>query len=138
MEATTPIAGLLKWCILAPIYNQYSELYGQLHLGLLSSILEIPQATPPRAISAAHLSQPVGYILRYIVDIRSKFDGDKHKILSEDSRLQLCLDRFAQAVQVSLSANCLYGNIEELFIQLQQLPQNRLLHIIIRTHKDNK
>ncbi|KAF5273287.1 hypothetical protein FQR65_LT04709 [Abscondita terminalis] len=140
MEATTPIAGLLKWCILAPIYNQNSELYGKLHLGLLNSILEIPQTNPPRAILAAHLVQPVGVILRVLIDQQNqlkKMDRsiDKQKVLFENEQLQLALDRFAQAVQVALSVNCVYGNMEDLFYQLQQLPQNRLLQIIIHTHK---
>lgn len=143
MEATTPLAGLLKWCILAPIYNQDSDLHGQLHLGLISSILEIPSVTPPRAISAQHLVLPVGSIHRYALETHSKLkrgEGgvDRHKLLKEDQTLQLCLDRFAQAVQVALSVKCVYGNIDDLFTQLQQLPQNRLLQIVIGTHKQNK
>ncbi|KAK4877287.1 hypothetical protein RN001_009793 [Aquatica leii] len=142
MEATTPLAGLLRWCILAPIYNEDSDLYGKLHLGLLNSILEIPSTNPPRAISAAHLVQPVGIILRFLNDEQLKVKTteqivDKQKTLIEN-KLQLCLDRFAQAIQVALSINCVYGNMEDLFYQLQQLPQNRLLRIVIHTHKLNK
>ncbi|KAF2903306.1 hypothetical protein ILUMI_02870 [Ignelater luminosus] len=142
MEATTPFAGLLKWCILASIYNQDFDLYGQLHLGLISSILEIPVLTTPRAISAQHLVVPAGSIHRYALETHSKLKrgegGDRQKLFKEDQTLQLCLDRFAQAVQVALSVKCVYGNIEDLFTQLQQLPQNRLLHIVIGTHKQNK
>ncbi|KAK5642554.1 hypothetical protein RI129_008721 [Pyrocoelia pectoralis] len=142
MEATTPIAGLLNWTIVAPLHNQHSELYGKLHLGLLNSILEIQPITPPRAISTAHLLQPFGKIVRYFIQYQKKYvDGeyiDKEKRLAENVDLQLSLDRYAQAIQVALSINCVYGNMEDFFYQLSQLPQNRLLHIVMRTHKLNK
>ncbi|CAH1992666.1 unnamed protein product [Acanthoscelides obtectus] len=45
MEAITPIAGLLKWCILAPIFKQNDEIYAQLHLALLNSAVDGPGKT---------------------------------------------------------------------------------------------
>lgn len=138
MEATTPLAGLLKWCILAPLYNQDSELYSQLHLSLLNSLLEIPQVNPPRAITVQQLSAPVGHICRYMLTMNSR----NRKAFTENNigakELNICLDRYAQAVQVSLYMNCVYGNIEDLMNQLCQLPHNRLLNIVILTHKQNK
>uniref|UniRef100_A0A1Y1LBH3 Uncharacterized protein n=1 Tax=Photinus pyralis TaxID=7054 RepID=A0A1Y1LBH3_PHOPY len=143
MEATTPIAGLLNWTILAPLHGQTSELYGKLHLGLLNSILEIQPVTPPRAISAAHLLQPLGNIIRYLIDYQRKCKEndngiDKQNRLIENAELQLSLDRYAQAIQVALSVNCVYGNMDDFFYQLTQLPPNRLLHIVTHTHKSNK
>lgn len=137
MEATTPIAGLLKWCILAPLHDTDKDLYGKLHLGLLNSILEIPVTTSPRAICAQNLTAPVSSIIQYLINARSKII----KVEEEeeiDDKLQLSLDRFAQAVQVALYRKCVYGNLEDLFNQLSQLPQSRLLHVIINTHKQNK
>lgn len=140
MEATTPICGLLKWCVLAPLYNQTSESYGHLHLSLLNSLLEIPVANPPRAISTQHLSVPIGYICRYVVEEHSRIKKrhEKYVTLEADLNLQLALDRYAQAVQVALYAKCVYGNLEELINQLCQLPPNKLLNIVISTHKQNK
>lgn len=140
MEATTPICGLIKWCVLAPIYKQTNDYYGHLHLALLNSLLEIPSNNPPRVISAQHLSIPVGYICRYVVDEHSRIKKrqEKYVALEEDPNLQLALDRYAQAVQVALYTKSVYGNLEELINQLCQLPHNKLLSIVINRHKQNK
>lgn len=127
MEATTAIAGLIRWCTLAPVYDQDSELYCHLHLALLNSILEIPRTSPPKAISAQHLATSLRYILLF-----SNRSG------KQQNNLQLALDRFAQAIQVSLSTNCVYGKIDDLMNQLQQLPFNKLMSIVINTHKECK
>lgn len=142
MEATTPLAGLLKWCILAPLYEQTSELYSQLHLFLLHEILEIPVSTPPRAVSAQHLAAHVGAITRYIANLHNKCkSSNSHNRMQElmnDKHLQLSLDRFAQAIQVSLFVNCVYGNVDDLMHQIRQLPPTKLFKIIISTYQQNK
>ncbi|XP_017776050.1 PREDICTED: uncharacterized protein C7orf26 homolog [Nicrophorus vespilloides] len=139
MEATTPIAGLLKWCVLAPIYNQNNELYSQLHLSLLNSLLEIPVSNPPRAVSSQHLIVPVGSICRYSLELHKRKKGvDKQTLFENDANLQLSLDRYAQAIQIALFGKCIYGNVNELVNQLSQLPQNKLLGIVIYIHKMNK
>lgn len=140
MEATAPLAGLLKWCVLAPLYEQNSELYSQLHLSLLHGILEIPNSTPPRAVSVQHLAAHIGAISTYIANLHSKCKTNSerlHKVMS-DKNLQLSLDRFAQAVQVSLFVNCVYGNVDDLMNQIQQLPPTKLFKIIVSTYKQNK
>lgn len=142
MEATTPIAGLLRWCIVAPLYKQNSDLYTQLHLSLLHSLLDIPASSPPRAVSAQHLSAPCGTILRYISEMcalhKAKPEFHRMRMIMQDGDLQLALDRYAQAVQVALSLNCIYGNVEDLISQLQHLPQTNLLKIVIGTYQQNK
>lgn len=55
-----------------------------------------------------------------------------------DESLQLSLDRFAQAVQVSLFVNCVYGNVDDLMHQIQQLPSTKLFKIIVGTYQQNK
>ncbi|RZC39028.1 C7orf26 -like, partial [Asbolus verrucosus] len=127
MEATTAIAGLIRWCTLAAIYEQNTELYCRLHLALLNSILEIPRTNPPKAICAQHLATPLRFILLY--------NARSVKQQNNDS-LQLALDRLAQAVQVALSVNCVYGKIDDLINQLQQFPFNKLMSIVINTHKE--
>lgn len=137
MEATTPLAGLLKWCILAPLYEQNSDLYSQLHLSLLHGILEIPVSTPPRAVSAQHLVAHIGAIIRYIASLRSKSKISLQEVMF-DKNLQLSLDRFAQAIQVALFVKCVYGNVDDLIYQLKQLPPTKLFKIIVSTYKQNK
>lgn len=128
MEATTALAGLIRWCTLAPLCDQNRDLYSRLHLALLNSILEVPYTSPPKAICAQHLAAPLRHILLY------------HGRLEKESNenLQLALDRLAQAVQVALSVNCVYGKMEDFFSKLHQLPYNKLLKIVINTHKERK
>ncbi|KAL3285210.1 hypothetical protein HHI36_019325 [Cryptolaemus montrouzieri] len=136
MEATTPIAGLFRWCILAPLYNQNSELYSQLHLALLDSLLEIPYTNPPKAVCAQHLAAPVRSIMMYFNELK-KQNKSLNEII-EDAPLQKSLDRQAQAIQVSLSVRCVYGKVDDLLNHLQVLPYNKLMKIVIHTHKQIK
>lgn len=134
MEATTPIAGLLRWCILAPIYNQDNEFYSHLHLALLNNILEIPVTNPPKAICAQHLTMS---IIPHILAQYNKFNKQENfkiDLVIVNNNLQIALDRFAQAIQVALSVNAIYGHLDDLFNQLQQLPYNKLLNIVIGVH----
>lgn len=123
MEPTTPLAGLLKWCILAPMFGQYSELYAKLHLGLLDNILEIKNGQQPKAINCTHLAIPIRYIF------------ERELLGVEEQDLQLCLDRYAQAVQVALSVNCVYGSVGELLNRVKQLPNNKLWNIVITANQ---
>ncbi|XP_060520852.1 integrator complex subunit 15 [Cylas formicarius] len=140
MEATTPIAGLLRWCILAPIYQQNDEIYSNLYLNLLGSILEIPRSNSSKAIYAQHLSASISpLILYYYRDLKNKEDAKlgNFSILC-DPAMQLSLDRFGQAIQIALSVNAIYGHLDELLNSIQQLPYNKLLSIVINRHKQNK
>ncbi|XP_044761983.1 uncharacterized protein C7orf26 [Coccinella septempunctata] len=136
MESNTPIAGLLRWCVLAPLYNQNSELYVRLHLALLDSILEIPYTNPPKAISAQSLSITLRSIMNYVAELKKQ-----NKNLSEiidHAPLKISLDRQAQAIQVALFVKCVYGKVDELVNYLQILPYNKLMKIVIITHKQIK
>lgn len=137
MEATTPVAGLLKWCILAPIHRQHDQCYNDLHLAILNSIMETPSTYPPKMIYAQHLAAPINPILSYVNDLKNKQDLKLDQLLNEDS-LQLALDRFAQSIQVAFSANALYGHVDDFFHQLKILPFNKLMSIIINNYKQNK
>lgn len=65
MAAVTPFAGLLKWCVLSPLYHFSSErddlhiekeLYNKLHLALLESLREAgPVTGPSLVVSVQHL-----------------------------------------------------------------------------------
>lgn len=137
MEATTPVAGLLKWCILAPIYRQQDQCYTELNLSILNSIMETPNTYPPKMIYAQHLAAPISPILSYVNDLKNKQDLNWDQLLNDDS-LQLSLDRFAQSIQVAFYANALYGHVDDFFHQLKILPYNKLMSIIINNYKQNK
>nr|AEE62759.1 unknown [Dendroctonus ponderosae] len=132
MEATTPIAGLLRWCILAPIYKQDQDVYTKLYLALLNSIAEIPTANPPRAINVQHLTVIVNLLHNYVKTRESTVS------VLVDPALQLALDRFGQAIQVALSVNAIYGHLNELFNSLHKLPFNKLMSIVLNKYKLSK
>ncbi|XP_045481655.1 uncharacterized protein C7orf26 homolog [Harmonia axyridis] len=135
MESNTPIAGLLKWCVLAPLYNQASLLYGELHLALLESILQIPVTNPPKAISAQSLCDIIRSIMSYVTNLK------KNKSLNniiDHEPLQKSLNRLAQAVQIAFSVKCVYGKVDELVSQLLILPYNKLMKIVMNAHKQMK
>ncbi|XP_026762548.2 integrator complex subunit 15 [Galleria mellonella] len=166
MAAVTPLAGLIHWCALAPLYIETdsemvevavpfkkikiegekeqsivknyvnkslteSELYIKLHLGVLHS-LRAGRRThgPPTAVNAQHLAGLVPLVQAYAHQLLQR--GVK---LHTDDKLQDCLDRIGQSVQVALANGCVYGNINNLLTLLDTLPENRLLRIIIKTHQ---
>ncbi|KAJ8715857.1 hypothetical protein PYW08_013142 [Mythimna loreyi] len=163
MAAVTPLAGLIHWCALAPLYIDEdsemvevqvpvkkikledrsviktvtvlplteSELYIKLHLGVLQS-LRAGRRThgPPTAVNAQHLAVLAPIVQAYAHAVIKR--GGK---LQNDYKLQSCLDRIGQAVQVALANGCVYGNINNLLAALSTCPENRLLRIIIKTHQ---
>ncbi|XP_050351747.1 integrator complex subunit 15 [Nymphalis io] len=165
MAAVTPLAGLIHWCALAPLYIDNdtdleeipikkikledekpsivkslpskalseSELYIKLHLGVLHS-LRAGRRThgPPTAVNAQHLAALTPLVQAYAHQLL-KF-GVK---LQSETKLQDCLDRIGQAVQVALANGCVYGNISNLLAALDTLPENRLLRIIIKSHQQS-
>ncbi|XP_050664937.1 integrator complex subunit 15 [Leptidea sinapis] len=163
MAAVTPLAGLIHWCALAPIYVQdecldevlplkkikienenhstfkcnkslcTSELYIKLHLGVLQS-LRAGRRThgPPTAVNGQHLAALSPLVQSYAHQLVKR--GIK---LQNDSKLQDCLDRIGQAVQVALANGCVYGNISNLLAALDTLPENKLLRIIIKKHQQS-
>ncbi|CAH0730087.1 unnamed protein product, partial [Brenthis ino] len=165
MAAVTPLAGLIHWCALAPLYIDEdtemdeipikrikiedekpsivktipskslteSELYIKLHLGVLHS-LRAGRRThgPPTAVNAQHLAALTPLVQAYGHQVLKK--GVK---LQSDTKLQDCLDRIGQAIQVALANGCVYGNISNLLAALDTLPENRLLRIIIKSHQQS-
>lgn len=52
-----------------------------------------------------------------------------------DERLQVSLDRFAQAIQIALTSGIIAGSIPQLLCRLETLPQNQLLQMVIIAQK---
>ncbi|XP_066991639.1 integrator complex subunit 15 isoform X2 [Anabrus simplex] len=127
----TPFVGLFKWCILAPLQNGRRpdpQLYSRLHLGLLESLLECSTIRVPalreNVIATQHFTTLVKVVARMC-----KGSGSSDEV-------QLSLDRLAQAIEVALAVQCTQGNTEELMNQLEKLPENRLMTILIDKHKN--
>ncbi|KAI5633293.1 hypothetical protein NE865_13996 [Phthorimaea operculella] len=160
MAAVTPLAGLIRWCALAPLRIDEdaemveievpmkkiklegvkepvksaiptkalteSELYVKLQLGVLHALRAGRRlGGPPTAVNAQHLAALVPH-----VHAHARVPNP-----ATHPRVQDCLDRIGQSVQVALANGCIYGNISNLLAVLNTLPENRLLRIIIRTHQ---
>lgn len=88
-----------------------------------------PSSGPPSAINAQQLVQIVNTIQLKIAETGSNGEADL------GAKLELSLERFAQAVQVALSCNCIYGSTHLLFARLESLPQNSLMDIVIKSNR---
>ncbi|CAG4946315.1 unnamed protein product [Parnassius apollo] len=159
MAAVTPLAGIVRWCALAPLYidedaemleippkkikiegergvlktvklHSESQLYIQLQLGLLQSLRAWRRRGPPAAVAAQRITALLPPVREYAQKLLDR--GCK---INTDMRLQDSLDRIGQAVQVALANGCVYGNISSLLASLDTLPENRLLRIVIKTHR---
>lgn len=128
MPVTTPFAGLIRWCVLAPLYDP-KENYGKLHLAILRSLQKMPPSSgPPSAINAQQL-------VAIVNTIQLKIVGASSDPAEMASKVELSLERFAQAVQVALTCNCIYGSTHLLFARLESLPPNPLMDIVIKSNR---
>uniref|UniRef100_A0A182UMY7 Uncharacterized protein n=2 Tax=Anopheles merus TaxID=30066 RepID=A0A182UMY7_ANOME len=134
MPVITPLAGLIRWCVLSLLVTNRQELYSKLHLAVLQSLLE---ATPP--ITTPPTLQPINaqHLLLIVNTIQVEMETLTQQGMSlEEENLQNCLERFAQAVQVGLTSRCIFGNITQLMFRLEALPgKNKLLQIVINANK---
>ncbi|XP_053659027.1 integrator complex subunit 15 [Anopheles marshallii] len=135
MPVITPLAGLIRWCVLSLLVTSKQELYSKLHLAVLQSLLE---ATPPVTIPPT--LQPINaqHLMLIVNTIQAETENlTKQGQSLEDENLQSCLERFAQAVQVGLTSRCIFGNITQLMFRLEALPgKNKLLQIVINANKN--
>lgn len=127
MTPITPIAGLFRWCILSPVrivddnLNQIEDeqrLYSKIQQLLMDSVLRLKSnnGSNKHAISAQHLAATT----RALTLVLQNFTN------SETSR-DLAMERLAQAVSAAMSANCIYGNKQELLALLQSLSYQHFL-----------
>lgn len=120
MPVTTPFAGLIRWCVLAPLFDPKQN-YGKLHLAILRCLQEMPPSSGlPSAINAQQL-------VAIVNSIQLK-TGEQSEDLA--SKIELSLERFAQSLQVALTCNCIYGNMHLLFARLESLPPNPLMDMV--------
>lgn len=128
MTPITPIAGLFRWCILSPVRSvgtentEYSEeqkkLYSKIQQLLMDSVLRLKNSgNNKHAISAQHFAATTRTLT---TSLQSQTN------INSISR-ELALERLAQAVSAAMSANCIYGNKQELLALLQPLSYQHFL-----------
>ncbi|XP_059611442.1 integrator complex subunit 15 [Phlebotomus argentipes] len=131
MPVLTPLAGLIRWCVMAPLLDP-GKSYSRLHLAIIQSMQQTPSHTgPPTVINAQHLCLIVATLEGKCVQIRRP----ENKSKDTEERFQLCLERFAQAVQVALSSHCVYGSIPQLLCRLEALPPCTLMQMVIKSNR---
>ncbi|KAK1134629.1 hypothetical protein K0M31_007411 [Melipona bicolor] len=129
MTPITPIAGLFRWCILSPVRSidiedtDYSEerkkLYSKIQHLLMDSVLRLKNnGNNKHAISAQHFAATTRTLTATL-----QSQTNINSILRD-----LSMERLAQAVSAAMSANCIYGNKQELLALLQPLSY---LHFLI-------
>lgn len=127
----TPLAGLIRWNVLAPLVSQkVSSSYSNLHLSLLQTLVQIVNTGPPTALNSQHLAAIASPLQAYAHRLKLE-----QKNPSEDPLYQKAMERFAQAIQVALTANCVYGNIPHLLCVLEALPSHTLMSIVIAANR---
>ncbi|XP_052848972.1 integrator complex subunit 15 [Drosophila gunungcola] len=128
MPFATPLAGLLRWVVLAPLVSNRSA-YSNLHLSLLRALQQLVSSGESTALPSQELMQIVKSLQNYCTRLgESKTDPDS------DAAYQKCMERFAQAVQIALSSNCISNQIQLLCL-LESLPPHKLMKIVIEAHK---
>ncbi|XP_012232321.1 integrator complex subunit 15 [Linepithema humile] len=127
MTPITPIAGLFRWCILSPLRSNITDIesqeelrkfYSKVQQLLMDSVLRLNNSgSNKHAISAQHLA----YTTRLLTtNLQNRPNIDT--VLRD-----LAMERLAQAVSAAMSANCIYGNKQELLALLQPLSYQHFL-----------
>lgn len=130
MPVVTPLTGLISWCVLAPIYQTpvESPTYNRLHLAILQSLMQTTSSTQTGAtLNALHFNTIIKALTQR---------ADKMPNAESDERMQLSIERFAQAIQLAITAR-MFGNFPQLLCRLETLPPNTLMQIVIKAHKVN-
>lgn len=132
MPVLTPLAGLIRWCVLAPLMDP-AKSYSRLHLAIIQTMQQTPPPIgSPTVINAQHLCLIVATLEGKYLQIKRPENYSK----TSEERFQLCLERFAQAVQVALSSHCVYGSIPQLLCRLEALPQSTLMQMVIKSNRN--
>ncbi|XP_063978039.1 integrator complex subunit 15 [Diachasmimorpha longicaudata] len=124
MTPITPIAGLFRWCILSParskpenventIIEERNQFYSKIQQLLMDAVLRLKNSgSNKHAISTQHLAQTTRALTTLL---------EEPETADNKPRRNLAMERLAQAVSTAMSANCIYGNKQELLALLQPL-----------------
>lgn len=135
----TPLVGLLQWCVLesvsdSPLSNDKNDskkskvnIFSNLHLAVLQSMIKISQM---KSNLIHEVISPLN-IIHILEKLKEKLQDDSLPTY----KIEIALDRFAQALQLALSTQCVQTSqikSNRLFEKLKELPYNRLLQIVIK------
>lgn len=129
MPFATPLAGLLRWVVLAPLVSN-RQAYSNLHLSLLHTLLKTANnGESTISLHSQDLMQIVTSLQKYcarLTEAKVAPDADAAYLKS--------MERFAQAVQIALASNCITNHIQLLCV-LETLPPHALMKIVLAAHK---
>lgn len=133
MPVITPLAGFIRWCALAPLYNAEGS-YSRMHLALLQSVSQSKQDLPASNSSQTAIS--VQSLIVIMNAMKTKISSMAMDLNEEDVKLMqlkidTSLERFAKAVHILLRSNYVFGNMAQLLYQMKLLPTNTLLQMVI-------
>lgn len=128
MPFATPLAGLLRWVVLAPLVSN-RQAYSNLHLSLLHTLMQLVPSGESTPLHAQDLLQIVTSLQKYCARLT-----EAEVAPEEDAAYLKCMERFAQAVQIALASNCITNQIQLLCV-LETLPKHALMKIVLATHR---
>ncbi|XP_015587375.1 uncharacterized protein C7orf26 homolog [Cephus cinctus] len=127
MTPIAPIAGLFRWSILSSLRpdsesqerrDELQKCYSKIQQLLMDSVLRLKTSgSNKHAISAQHLAATT----RTLTTMLQTYSD------SNTAFRDLAMERLAQAVSAAMSANCIYGNKQELLALLQPLSYQHFL-----------
>ncbi|EDW69953.1 integrator complex subunit 15 [Drosophila virilis] len=129
MPFATPLAGLLRWVVLAPLVSN-RQAYSNLHLSLLHTLLKTANnGESTISLHSQELIQIVTSLQKYCARLT-----EAKVVPEEDAAYIKSMERFAQAVQIALASNCITNHIQLLCV-LETLPPHALMKIVLAAHK---
>ncbi|XP_077360393.1 integrator complex subunit 15 [Festucalex cinctus] len=148
----TPLGGLVRWCVKAPLgygrdkkqtpvhsssesEQEVAGLFSALHLSVLQVFMVLPNILNEKGIFGRLALLQMDSLASLTSDLSRQLDqADKHKHASAadmHALTQLALDRLAQAVQVAMANGALLCSREDLRAICSRLPHNNLLQLVL-------
>lgn len=145
----TPLLGLLRWCVKAPLAHQRArkpaltngheesekglavneELYSKLHLSVLKVLLMLQVHLTDQNLIGRLAVLPVESVAALVEEVGRLCE--KLAPQPAANHIQLALDRLAQALQVAMATGALLCAREDLRTLCSRLPHNNLLQLVM-------
>uniref|UniRef100_A0A1A8QSK8 Transferrin receptor 1a n=1 Tax=Nothobranchius rachovii TaxID=451742 RepID=A0A1A8QSK8_9TELE len=147
----TPLGGLVRWCIKAPLAYRRNEkqvrangssesetdagpLFSALHLSVLQVFMLLPNILSEKGLYG-HLAllqlDSVAALTSDLARLLEQTDKHTHTCADAHALSQLALDRLAQALQVAMASRALLCSREDLRAICSRLPHNNLLQLVL-------
>ncbi|XP_062865861.1 integrator complex subunit 15 [Trichomycterus rosablanca] len=144
----TPLMGLLRWCVKAPLAHQRSrkpsltngqvepdkktgcdDLYSKLHLSVLQVLLMLQVHLTEQNLFGRLAVLQVESVAALIEEVCGLIE--ELNPLHAANQIHLALDRLAQALQVTMATGALLCTREDLRTLCSRLPHNNLLQLVM-------